>query len=170
MGFYQFGAGFDGFYSLLQYFTSGIRLWWYVSCKSNFMMIGFGKIVQCAMVFGVKIQIQFVSIFWRIFFCYVFYNTHWGKNPIYPKIHILKTSFLTKFTTSKSHFSQNSPFQSVIFPKIHCLLSGWVDVNFETFDDAFLLLENSHKFLPILFMLYNWDEFSRGKKAFAKVF
>ena len=43
VGFYQFGAGFDGFYSLLQYFTGGIRLWWYVSCKSNFMMIGFGR-------------------------------------------------------------------------------------------------------------------------------
>ena len=26
-------------------------------------------------------------------------------------------------------------------------------VNFETFADAFLLLENSYKFLPILFML-----------------
>ena len=30
-----------------------------------------------------------------------------------------------------------------------------VDVDFETFTDAFSLLENSDKFLPILFLLYN---------------
>ena len=67
--------------------------------------------------------------------------SHWGKNPkINPKIHILKTSFLTKFTFqslifhkirnfkisfftkftfSKTHFGQNSQFQSLIFHKIH---------------------------------------------------
>ena len=41
------------------------------------------------------------------------------KSSIYPKIHILKTSFFTKFTFSKSHYSQNSQFQSLICHKIH---------------------------------------------------
>ena len=41
-----------------------------------------------------------------------------------------------------------------ILTKILLLLLR-VDVNFETFADAFSLLENSYKFLPILFMLYN---------------
>ena len=35
------------------------------------------------------------------------------------KIHIFKDSFVTKFTISKSCFSQNSQFQSLIFHKIH---------------------------------------------------
>ena len=34
-------------------------------------------------------------------------------------------------------------------------LSLRVDVDFDTFADAFSLLENSSKFLPILFILYN---------------
>ena len=46
-------------------------------------------------------------------------NTLGQKSLIYPKIHILKISFFTKFTISKSHFSQNSHFQSVIFDRIH---------------------------------------------------
>ena len=58
-------------------------------------------------------------------------NSHWGKkSSIYPKNQILTFSFLTKFTISKSHFSQksqflkpycshNSQFQSLIFHKIH---------------------------------------------------
>ena len=52
------------------------------------------------------------------------------KSAIYPNIHILKISLFTKFTISKypfftiltiwkSHFSQNSQFQSLIFHKIH---------------------------------------------------
>ena len=38
-----------------------------------------------------------------------------AKSLIYPKIHILKISFLTKFTISMSHFSQNSHFSSFKF-------------------------------------------------------
>ena len=46
--------------------------------------------------------------------------SHWGKNPkINPKIHILKTSFLTKFTFLKSHSWQISHFENLIFHKIH---------------------------------------------------
>ena len=41
------------------------------------------------------------------------------KSLIYPKIHIIKPSFFTKFTISKSHFSQNSQFHNLIFHKIH---------------------------------------------------
>ena len=53
------------------------------------------------------------------------------KSSIYAKIHILKISFFTKFTFSKSHFfhkihilkisifSQNSHFRSLIFHKVH---------------------------------------------------
>ena len=36
-------------------------------------------------------------------------TTHWGKPP----------QFVQKFTFSKSHFSQNSHFQGLIFQKIH---------------------------------------------------
>ena len=39
--------------------------------------------------------------------------------------------------------------------KILTFVSLRVDVNFETFADAFSLLENSYKFLPILLVLYN---------------
>ena len=39
--------------------------------------------------------------------------------------------------------------------KILTFVSLRVDVNFEIFADAFSLLENSYKFLPILFILYN---------------
>ena len=43
-----------------------------------------------------------------------------GQKSIFcPKIHILKISVLTKFTFLKSHLSQNSQFQSLIFDKIH---------------------------------------------------
>ena len=35
------------------------------------------------------------------------------------KIHIFKFSFFTKFTSSMSHFSQNSQFKNFIFDKIH---------------------------------------------------
>ena len=42
-----------------------------------------------------------------------------SKNPHFHEIHIFKISFFTKFTISKSHFSQNSHFQSLIFHKIH---------------------------------------------------
>ena len=42
-----------------------------------------------------------------------------AKSSIYPKIHILKMSFFTKFTFSNSHFYQNSHFQILIFDKIH---------------------------------------------------
>ena len=41
------------------------------------------------------------------------------KSTIYPKIHIVKFSLFTKFTFSKSHYSQNSHFQNIIFHKIH---------------------------------------------------
>ena len=39
--------------------------------------------------------------------------------------------------------------------KILTFVSLQADVNFETFADAFSLLDNSSKFLPILFELYN---------------
>ena len=52
---------------------------------------------------------------------YSHFGSHWSKNPDlsensyfeysnFHKIHILKFSFLTKFTFSKSDFSQNSHF------------------------------------------------------------
>ena len=41
------------------------------------------------------------------------------SKTFYPKCHILKIPFLTKFTFSKFHFSQNSHFQNSIFHKIH---------------------------------------------------
>ena len=41
------------------------------------------------------------------------------------------------------------------FDKILTFVSLRADVNFETFADAFSLLENSYKFLPILLVLYN---------------
>ena len=47
------------------------------------------------------------------------YHTLGQKSTIHPKIHILRISFLTKFTILKSHFSQNSHFQNLIFHKIH---------------------------------------------------
>ena len=43
------------------------------------------------------------------------------KSSIYPKIHNLEITIFTKFTFWKSHFSQNSQFQSLIFHKIHNL-------------------------------------------------
>ena len=54
-------------------------------------------------------------------------NSHWGKNPQFIQIftfwklknHIFKVSFLTKFTISKSLFSQNSQFESLSFDKIN---------------------------------------------------
>ena len=51
---------------------------------------------------------------------YTFKNglAHWGKkSTFYPKIHTLKIPIFTKFTFLKSHFSQNSHFQSLIFHK-----------------------------------------------------
>ena len=42
-------------------------------------------------------------------------------DDIFHKIHNFKILFFTKFTFSKSHFSQNSHFQSPIFHKIHIL-------------------------------------------------
>ena len=48
--------------------------------------------------------------------------THGGgltHNLIEVKIHIFKISFLTKFTISRYHFSQNSQFQNHIFHKIY---------------------------------------------------
>ena len=41
------------------------------------------------------------------------------KSSIYPKIHIFKITFFTKFTILKSNFSQNSQIQNHIFLKIH---------------------------------------------------
>ena len=49
---------------------------------------------------------------------YTFYpKIHNFQNLICDKIHIFKISFMTKFTFSKSHFSQHSQFQSLIFTK-----------------------------------------------------
>ena len=45
--------------------------------------------------------------------------TQGQKSSSYPKVHILKTSFLTKFTFPKPHCWQNSHFESIIFHKIH---------------------------------------------------
>ena len=43
-----------------------------------------------------------------------------GQNHYFiQKIHNLKISFLTKFTITKPHFSQNSHFENLIFDKIH---------------------------------------------------
>ena len=57
--------------------------------------------------------------------------------------------------------------------KILTFVSLRVDVNFETFADAFLLLENSYRFLPILFILYNRrieKNFQGAKKHFSRFF
>ena len=51
------------------------------------------------------------QIFEAVYHCHKVKVSQWGKNlKNYPKIHILKVSFLAKFTISKSHFSQNSHF------------------------------------------------------------
>ena len=60
-------------------------------------------------------QVNFRSLYLGVFGVY----TLGQKSSIYPKIHILKYHFLTKFAFSKSHFSQNSHFQNLIFHKIH---------------------------------------------------
>ena len=52
-------------------------------------------------------------------------------------------------------------------------LSLRVDVDFDTFADAFSLLENSSKFLPILFILSNRrieKNFQGAKKHLQRVF
>ena len=57
--------------------------------------------------------------------------------------------------------------------KVLTFVSLRANVDFETFADAFSLLENPYKFLPILFKLYNRKiekNFQGAKKAFAKVF
>ena len=41
------------------------------------------------------------------FYSYIEVSTLGQKSSIFPKIHILKISLFTKFTFSKSHFSQN---------------------------------------------------------------
>ena len=41
------------------------------------------------------------------------------------------------------------------FDKILSFISLRADVDFETFTNAFSLLENSYRFLPILLILYN---------------
>ena len=62
------------------------------------------------------------------------------ENLTFHKIHILKILLFTKFTISKSHFSQNSQFQNVFFsPKSH-------------FQSLFLFLQNSH-FSNIKFLI-----------------
>ena len=45
-------------------------------------------------------------------------NSH-IENPYFYKILISEITFFTKFTSLKSHFSQNPHFQSLIFHKIH---------------------------------------------------
>ena len=49
----------------------------------------------------------------------LFVNEYLGKIHIFSKNYILNISIFTKFTISKSHFPQNSHFQSLIFHKIH---------------------------------------------------
>ena len=44
------------------------------------------------------------------------------KSTFYPKIHLLKIPIFTKFTFLKSHFSQNSHYEYLIFHKIHTFL------------------------------------------------
>ena len=62
----------------------------------------------------VKILLKY---YFKGFFCFLdrCFFTLGQKSSIYPKIHILKISFFTKFTISKSHFSQNSHFVNLIF-------------------------------------------------------
>ena len=55
-----------------------------------------------------------------------------------------------------SRYHRISQASRALCLKILTFVSLRADVNFETFADAFLLLENSTKFLPILFfLLYN---------------
>ena len=87
------------------------------------------------------------------------------KSSIYPKIHIFKVSFLTKFTFSKSHFSKNSHFQSVIFDKIHIFkISFFTKFTFSNSHFS----QNSHFQIPI-FQTWNSKEFLDKKLGFAPV-
>ena len=54
-----------------------------------------------------------------------------------------------------SRYHRISQASRALCLKILTFVSLRADVNFETFADAFSLLENSYKFLPILFILYN---------------
>ena len=59
-------------------------------------------------------QVSFFLQYRKIEFFIVAQNLHTGaKSSIYPKIHISKISFLTKFTISKPHFSQNLHFSNI---------------------------------------------------------
>ena len=66
---------------------------------------------------------------------------------------------LTVTLTSQWHFlKKGGKSHKLKITEIHCvwkflLFLSRVDVDFETFDDVFLPLENSSKFLPILFVL-----------------
>ena len=63
------------------------------------------------------------------------------KSSIYPKIHILKILFLTKFTFWKSQFWQNSHFEKFNFHKIH-IFKEWFFTKF-----TFSKCDCSQKFL-----------------------
>ena len=83
------------------------------------------------------------------------------KSAIYPKIHILKLSFLTKFTILKSHFSQNSQYQNLIFHKIH-IFKMWFFTKF-TFSGPLFLYQ------ILLFQTSNSREFLGKELVFAPV-
>ena len=52
-------------------------------------------------------------------YLFLHYVMRYTQSSIYPKFHIFKISFFTKFAFLKSHFSPNSHFQNFIFHKIH---------------------------------------------------
>ena len=50
------------------------------------------------------------------------------KSSNYPKINIFKISFLTNFSISKPHFSQNSHFPNLIIHKIHLFWDPFIAI------------------------------------------
>ena len=67
------------------------------------------------------------------------------------EIHNFKVSFVTKFTTSKSHFKQNSRFKNLNFHKIHFSeISSFAKF---TFFETLVKIELEPKGEPSFFLL-----------------
>ena len=116
--------------AILQYFQ---RLVWNWNSLNiiQFLWLFHSNLVLCKL-YHCIFRSMFASIHYRF--------TLWQKSSVYPKIHILKISLFTKFTISKPHFSQNSPFQNLIFHKIHILKISFFTKNhiFQTSNSRFL--------------------------------
>ena len=92
------------------------------------------------------------------FFPVKWLSTLGQKSSNHPKIHIFKISLFPKFTFLKSHFSQNSHFQSLIFHKIH---------NFKISFFTKFTFWNSHFFTKFTFFKHqNLGDFRIFKSLF----